>query len=50
MLLEEIKKIKVGGPDEWANYMGPVMFVYFMSTGKRRTDDCSVGVPPSRRL
>ncbi|KAJ7068527.1 delta-1-pyrroline-5-carboxylate dehydrogenase [Mycena amicta] len=25
MLLSEIAKIKVGGPDDWANYLGPVI-------------------------
>ncbi|KAJ6515618.1 delta-1-pyrroline-5-carboxylate dehydrogenase [Mycena sanguinolenta] len=25
LLLEEIAKIKVGGPDDWSNYMGPVI-------------------------
>jgi hypothetical protein len=39
MLLAEIAKIKVGGPDDWSNYMGPVMFVFCSNAGKMATDD-----------
>ena len=31
LLVEEVKKIKVGNPVEWGNFMGPVMFVPYQA-------------------
>ena len=31
-LLAEVRKIKVGPPQDFGNFMGPVMFVFFLGS------------------
>jgi 1-pyrroline-5-carboxylate dehydrogenase len=46
MLLAEIAKIKVGGPDDWSNYLGPVMFVFANIIRRDGADNNEAAVLP----